>query len=137
MLPHQVHRCSKVRYMDNNTRFAIYVRALEQFSAREGHSRCPAIHIEIVDGHEVFVGAWVGYVRQRYKKGVLPAERIARLEMVSGWEWGPLKPGPATNQSRNTEILQMREQGQTLRQIADLFDLSRQRVHQIVKRTNA
>jgi DNA-directed RNA polymerase sigma subunit (sigma70/sigma32) len=31
----------------------------------------------------------------------------------------------------------MREQGQTLRQIADLFDLSRQRVHQIVKRTNA
>lgn len=123
--------------MNNDTRFALYIKALENFSAREGHSRCPAIHVEIVDGHEVFVGAWIGYMRQRYKKGVLSAERVARLEAVKGWHWGPLKPGPATNKSRNLEIIQMREQGQTLRQIADLFDLSRQRVHQIVKRTNA
>lgn len=123
--------------MDNNTRFSLYVKALEQFAAREGHSRCPAVHIEIVDGAEVFVGAWVGYIRQRYKKQALAADRVARLEQVPGWQWGPLKPGPATNQSRNSKILQLREQGQTLRQIADEFDLSRQRVHQIVKRTHA
>jgi hypothetical protein len=123
--------------MDNNTRFNLYIKAIEQFAAREGHPRCPAVHIETVDGRDVYVGAWIGYVRQRYKKGVLPADRIARLEQIAGWQWGPLKPGPATNQSRNSQILQMREQGQTLSQIADLFDLSRQRVHQIVKRTNA
>lgn len=123
--------------MDNNTRFNLYIQAIEQFAQREGHSRCPALHVEVVGDREVAVGAWVGYVRQRYKKGVLPADRVARLNAVPGWEWGPLKPGPATNHPRNSEILQMRQRGMSLRQIADSFDLSRQRVHQIVKKTNA
>lgn len=123
--------------MDNNTRFELYLKALLQFSSREGHARVPAIHIEILDGREVNLGAWVGYVRQRRKKGMLPSRRIAELDALIGWEWGPLKPGPATNQNRNQQILSMRSEGRTLRQIADEFDLSRQRVHQIVKKQNA
>lgn len=123
--------------MDNNTRFERYIKALRQFSAREGHARVPAIHIEIVDGTEVNIGAYVGYLRQRKKKGHLPASRIQELESLPGWEWGPLRPGPATNTNRNAEILTMRREGSTLRQIADLFDLSRQRVHQIVKKQHA
>ena len=122
--------------MDNNTRFNIYLRAIRQFAEREGHSLIPAIHVEIVDGQEVRVGAWVGYTRQREKNGKLPAERRAALNAIPGWQWGPLKPGPVTNHNRNSEILTLRNQGMTLSQIADSFDLSRQRVHQIVKKSN-
>jgi hypothetical protein len=118
--------------MDNNTRFELYKKALIQFSSREMHSDVPAAHVEVVDGREVTLGAWVGYMRQRRKKGLLPQPRISELEGISGWQWGPLKPGPATNVKRNSLILDLRSSGQSLRQIADQFELSRQRVHQIV-----
>lgn len=123
--------------MDNKTRFNLYVTALKQFAERAGHTRVPAVHVEIVDGKEIAVGAWVGYIRQRQKKGLLSAEKIQILSSLPGWEWGPLKPGPSSDAGRNSEILQMRSQGMTLRQIADSYDLSRQRVHQIVKKANA
>lgn len=123
--------------MDNNTRFKLYVKALHQFIERTGHSRVPAVYIEIVDEAEVNIGAWVGYIRQRRKKNQITVDKVQILENLIGWEWGPLKPGPATNYSRNSEILQMRGQGMTLRQIADSYDLSRQRVHQIVKKIDA
>jgi DNA-binding NarL/FixJ family response regulator len=119
--------------MDNTTRFNTYIKALSQFAAREGHCNVPAIHTEIVENNDVTLGAWVGYVRQRRRKNQLSEERAAAIQAVSGWQWGPLKPGPATDADRNYEILQMRAAGSSLRQIADKFDLSRQRVHQIVK----
>ena len=123
--------------MDNKTRFNTYVAALKQFAERAGHTRVPAVHVEIVDGKEIAVGAWVGYMRQRNKKGLLSAEFASTLAGLPGWEWGPLKPGPTADGNRNSEIIQMRSQGMTLRQIADSYDLSRQRVHQIVKKSNA
>jgi DNA-binding NarL/FixJ family response regulator len=123
--------------MDNTTRFNAYIKALSQFAAREGHCNVPAIHTEIVENNDVTLGAWVGYVRQRRRKNQLSEERAAAIQAVSGWQWGPLKPGPATNTDRNSEILQMRAAGSSLRQIADKFDLSRQRVHQIVKNIQA
>ena len=119
--------------MDNTTRFNAYIKALQQFSTREGHCNVPAVHVENVDGTDITLGAWVGYVRQRRRKNQLSDDRAAAIQAVSGWQWGPLKPGPATDSSRNSEILQMRAAGSSLRQIADKFDLSRQRVHQIVK----
>jgi DNA-binding NarL/FixJ family response regulator len=119
--------------MDNTTRFNTYIKALSQFAAREGHCNVPAIHTEIIENNDVTLGAWVGYVRQRRRKNQLSEERAAAIQAVSGWQWGPLKPGPATDADRNYEILQMRAAGSSLRQIADKFDLSRQRVHQIVK----
>jgi len=119
--------------MDNTTRFKIYTNSLKQFYEREGHCRVPAIHVEIFEGNEVNLGAWVGYTRQRYKKKELPINRIEAISSIPGWEWGPLKPGPATDIRRNSEIFEMRRSGLSLRQIADKFDLSRQRIHQIVK----
>lgn len=119
--------------MDNITRFNTYIKALSQFSAREGDCNVPAVHIEIVDNNDVTLGAWVGYVRQRRRKNQLSDERAAAIQAINGWQWGPLKPGPSTDSNRNSEILQMRAAGSSLRQIADKFDLSRQRVHQIVK----
>lgn len=121
-----------VRVMDNITRFNTYKNALNQFVAREGHCNVPAAHVEILDAKEINLGAWVGYMRQRYKKGLLSQPRIEELQAISGWQWGPLKPGPATNTKRNSLIMDLRSSGQSLRQIADQFELSRQRVHQIV-----
>lgn len=123
-------------FMDNTTRFNSYLVALRQFAEREGHCNVPAVHTELVGEKEVTLGAWVGYVRQRRRKNQLSEDRAAQIQAVPGWQWGPLKPGPATDMNRNSEILEMRAAGHSLRQIADKFDLSRQRVHQIVKNLN-
>lgn len=65
--------------------------------------------------------------------------RITQLESFPGWNWGPLKPGRKVSPKRDQEIVQARESGLKLEQIAEQHNLSRQRVHQIVKRskTNA
>ena len=99
--------------MDNNTKFNTYIKALEQYIAREGNSKVPAIHVENFEEKDVTLGAWAGYIRQRFRKG---------------------QPGPATDSKRNEVIRNMRTEGKSLREIADEFDLSRQRVHQIVKK---
>lgn len=120
--------------MDNNTKFNIYVGALEQYISKNGNSKIPASHIEIVNEKEISLGAWTGYIRQRYRKNQLPSARIARLEQINGWQWGPFQPGPATDSARNESIRELRISGKSLREIADEFDLSRQRVHQIIKK---
>lgn len=120
--------------MDNLTRFNRYVHALQQYIKREGHGLVPANHVELLDAETINLGAWVGYMRQRKKNQQLPQDRIDILSAVPEWNWGPLKPGPATKNNRNNEIAQLRRNGLSLAQIADQFQLSRQRVHQIVKR---
>jgi len=126
--------CVIVLCMDNITRFNLTITAINQFAAREGHCRIPAAHIEYVDGAPLSLGSWVGYLRQRHRKGQLRQERTQKLEQISGWQWGPLRPGPQTNLDRNSKILELHRGGKSLRFIADEFDLSRQRVHQIVKK---
>jgi hypothetical protein len=123
--------------MDNTTRFNIYIKALKQFAEREGHTHVPAAHVEKIEESEINLGAWVGYARQRYRKNQLSEERVKELSSIAGWVWGPLRPGPATDINRNNRILEMRAAGKSLRQIADEFDLSRQRVHQIVRDIDA
>jgi len=120
--------------MDNVTRFNLTITALNNFVAREGHCRVPASHVEIVDGNPLPLGSWVGYLRQRRRKGQLSSDRIQKLEQISDWQWGPLRPGPQTNSDRNSRILDLHRGGKSLRFIADEFELSRQRVHQIVKK---
>lgn len=122
--------------MDNTTRFNRYLQALQQYIKREGHALVPANHIESIDNDGINLGAWVGYMRQRKKNGQLNQDRIATLSEIPEWNWGPLKPGPATKNSRNSEIAQLRRNGLSLAQIADQYQLSRQRVHQIVKRVS-
>jgi DNA-binding NarL/FixJ family response regulator len=121
--------------MDNNTKFNTYIQALSQYVAREGNSKVPAIHVEKFEEKDVSLGAWVGYIRQRHRKNQLSQERIEKINSVVNWQWGPFQPGPATDLQRNQEILSMRSAGKSLREIADQFDLSRQRVHQILKKS--
>jgi DNA-binding NarL/FixJ family response regulator len=120
--------------MDNTTKFNLYTEALEQYISKNGNSKIPAAHIEILDEKEISLGAWAGYIRQRFRKNQLPAARVTRLEQINGWNWGPFQPGPATDSVRNESIRELRISGKSLREIADEFDLSRQRVHQIIKK---
>jgi DNA-binding NarL/FixJ family response regulator len=120
--------------MDNTTKFNLYTGALEQYISKNGNSKIPAAHIEILNEKEISLGAWAGYIRQRFRKNQLPAARVTRLEQIEGWNWGPFQPGPATDSVRNESIRELRGQGKSLREIADEFDLSRQRVHQIIKK---
>lgn len=119
--------------IDNDTRYQSYLGALRHYAAREGHTRVPASHKEHHQGAEVPLGSWVGYMRQRYRRGFLPQERIDDLAGLPGWEWGPLRPGPIVDATRDNQIMWLRDQGKSLQQIADQFHLSRQRVHQIVQ----
>ncbi len=124
------------QYMDNITKFNLYVEALETYIQKNGNSKIPAPYIAKINEKNIPLGAWSGYIRQRYRKNQLPSARIARMEQIKGWQWGPFQPGPATDSSRNEAIRQLRIQGKSLREIADEFDLSRQRVHQIIRKLN-
>lgn len=119
----------------NKDRWERNFLALKQFVTREGHALVPANHTELYEGRNTPIGAWVGYMRQRYRNQALPAERIASLESLAGWTWGPLRPGPASNDQRDTEIIRLRNEGLSLQTIAERVGVSRQRVHQITRRT--
>lgn len=124
--------------MNRQTRWNTYLTALQAYAATHGHARVPAGYVYVaaddVEGARIQLGAWVGYVRQRYRSGRLTPERIAQLNDIPGWEWGPLRPGPRTDETRNAEILRLRtEQNLSLQKIADIYGLSRQRIHQVLK----
>lgn len=119
--------------MTNEDRWNMYLLALDTYVSREGHARVPSSHIESGANGPINLGAWVGYVRQRKRAGLLSPARITQIEKVRGWEWGPLRPGPSSDERRNSEILTLRSQGVSLQRIGDQFGLSRQRVHQIVQ----
>lgn len=116
-------------------RFHMYMAALDQFRQREGHARVPALHVEILEGTEIKLGSFVGYVRQRRKADKLPQNRIEALDAVPGWEWGPLRPGPSSNTGRNADIRQDHTSGLSLSNLAEKYRLSRQRIHQIVRQS--
>jgi len=141
--------------LDNDLRFKWYVAALNQYRGREGHCRVPALHTETLEGMEVKLGSFVSYTRQRRKK-ILEAQdaasssgnaqevekarlaalkfapRAAILTQVPGWEWGPLSPGPVSKTNRNRSIKSEYAEGTSVKSLADKYDLSRQRVHQII-----
>lgn len=103
--------------------------ALKEFVEREGHALVPSHHIE----SDINLGAWVSYLRTRYKQGYISPEKVVALESLPGWNWGPLRPGPKTNHKRNAEIRHLRQTGMSLSKIGDRYGISRQRVHQILE----
>lgn len=120
--------------MTNQEKWNLYLSALNAYVERTGHARVPASHNETMpDGTVLNLGTWVGYVRQRQRAGLLSPERAEILTVVPGWQWGPLPPGPTADVKRNGEIMVLRSQGVSLQRIGDMFGLSRQRVHQIVR----
>jgi hypothetical protein len=110
------------------------LEALLAYTDREGNALVPSNHIE----RGIKLGGWVSYLRTRYKSGLLSASRVEQLESVPGWEWGPLRPGPKSDESRDEQIRQMREAGMSMAAIGEEFRISRQRIHQILSnRINA
>ncbi len=110
--------------------------AMSKFVQEYGHSLVPVTHTETINGSEIKLGQWVSYLRTRYRNGQLNSDRVATMESFPGWQWGPLRPGPKPDRSRNAEILEMRSAGKSLQEIGSAFGLSRQRIHQILKAAN-
>jgi len=119
--------------MTNEERWTQYMTALTQYVERTGTARVPVTHVEHLDGVPLKLGRWATYARQRRRAGLLSPQRVAQFDALPDWEWGPLRPGPIADVKRNMEIHTMRANGMSLQRIGDMFGLSRQRVHQIVR----
>lgn len=114
-----------------HTRWDHNYAALRQYVDREGTARVPSGHREDFHGKVVALGTWCSTQRQRQHAGFLPPGRADLLGELPGWEWGPLRPGPAERTARNEEIRRLRSEGVTLAEIGQRFGITRQRVHQI------
>ena len=55
------------------------------FRRRESHTRVPQHHRE--DGYPI--GKWISHQRVARRLGRISSERVARLEGLPGWTWGP------------------------------------------------
>ena len=123
--------------MNHHARWKRHYDALAQYEERYGDAMPPSNHVEFLpDGEEINLGNWVSYMRTRYRQNALSDERIALLEKFPSWEWGPVRPGPKSHDFvvvRNQRIVSAHESGASLAQIAREHNLSRQRVHQIVR----
>jgi len=121
--------------MDNKTKWQRNIGALQRFVAEHGHAKVPSTYVVDVGSEQIGLGTWVAYMRTKYRKQALNQEKISQLESLPGWLWNPGKPGPAGNPKRDEEIIRARQNGARLQKIAEDFDLSRQRVHQIIERS--
>lgn len=123
--------------MKHNKRWDTNYKLLLQYYQRYGNVLIPSDHVEFIDGKvEVNLGSWVSYMRTRYRQGKLPKERITLLESIPTWNWGPIRPGPKSREEtlqRDNKIVDEYKTGKSLAQIARIHNLSRQRIHQIVK----
>lgn len=111
-----------------------YIGALRQFSDQHGHANVPAAYIADLSGEKLKLGNWVGYIKARGRMGRLSQERRSQLEAINGWNWSSRRPGPSGDPGRDEQIAIARKGGRSLQSIAVEWNLSRQRVHQIVRR---
>lgn len=123
--------------MDNKSKWERNIDALRRFVAENGHAKVPSTYTVNVGSEQIGLGTWVAYMRTKYRKNALSSEKVSQLESLQGWVWNPGKPGPAGNPKRDEEIIKARLAGEHLQQIADKFNLSQQRVHQIIERSKA
>ena len=124
--------------MDNKTKWERNIDALRKFVEENGHAKVPSTYVvEAETDEQIGLGTWVAYMRTKYRKKALSQDKISQLESLQGWVWNPGKPGPAGNPKRDEEIIRAREAGKHLQQIADDYNLSRQRVHQIIERSKS
>lgn len=118
--------------MLNSNKWNTHIKALESYIEREGSARVPRYHVESGDFGDVKLGVWVSYVRHRQRKGHLSPEQTEKLSSLPGWQWGPLKAGRTGDAQRDQKIRERYANGARLREIAEEFGITRQRVHQIV-----
>lgn len=114
-------------------RWQEHFNALSQYTTRTGNSLVPTTHVEIYNGKNIALGAWVAYNRQRQRAGTLPQARVEMLSSLAGWKWEKQQPGRRYDKSRDSVILERYKSGTSARDLAQEFGLSRQRVHQIVR----
>lgn len=118
----------------SETKWNSYVQQLKNFSEENGHTNVPANYKISLEDSVVKLGNWVGYIRARGRSGKLPQERRNQLESIPNWTWDARKPGPNGDADRDEQIVLARRNGRSLQSIAVEWNLSRQRVHQIVRR---
>ena len=128
--------CISLLTMRASDKWSRNIKALEIFVNTYGHAKVPAVTRIVVNENEVSLGSWVSYLRVKYRAGTLPSDKQAQLESFSGWSWGPCKPGPMGDTQRDEAMLSARKSGRSLQSIADEYGLSRQRVHQIIRRVH-
>ena len=110
------------------------ISALRDFVEKNGNALVPTAYKHNIGDQTISLGAWVSYLRIKYRAGLVSPERVSQLETFPGWTWGPCKPGPTGNPERDKKMLEMRTGGRSLQAIGDEYGLSRQRVHQILNR---
>jgi hypothetical protein len=110
--------------------------ALQQFVAREGTSMIGSTCVEVYQGEKVAIGSWVAHTRKQYRSGLLSDARQRELQAVNGWVWSKRKPGRRYDISRDSEMVALYSQGTRVCDLAQQFNLSRQRVHQILRASN-
>jgi hypothetical protein len=83
----RIKRLDEIGFIWNPTteQWQSYIRALVNFSRREGHVRVPEGHEE--SGLKLFI--WIYNIRTRLKKGRLSPEQIKELDSL-GFAWDPL-----------------------------------------------
>jgi len=118
--------------MLNTNKWNTHINALRNYVSRTGSSRVPRNYVEITDAGPVKLGVWVSYVRHRQRKGHLSTEQATELASLPDWQWGPLRAGRTGDAERDKKILERASQGARLREIAEEFGITRQRVHQII-----
>jgi superfamily II DNA or RNA helicase/predicted transglutaminase-like cysteine proteinase len=115
------HAALQVRLVEDSADFwERGIAALTVFTAREGHSRVAAGHVE--NGHPL--GVWVSSRRAEYKAGKLAGDRIIRLENFAGWSWNALTGKWAAQYQLLVQFVDREGHSRvTLRQIEDGFAL--------------
>ena len=98
----------------------------------EEHGDCLIAATAVYKGKNL--GQWVAYVRYRHRHGGISGDLAVALESIPGWKWNVAKPGPRKDADRDRRIHELRAEGKTFAEIGDEFNLSRQRIHQIVNR---
>lgn len=113
---------------------AHYIEALVQYQRREGHCNPPATHVErMPDGREIPLGAWTSNTRHRYRRGALSGRWIEVLDSFPGWSWERRLRGRPTKASRDEMIRQLHAQGVPVGLLSERYNVSRQRIHQVLK----
>jgi Mor family transcriptional regulator len=115
-------------------RWQLRFDALRQYTNRTGTSLVPTTYVEVYEGRNIALGAWVAYNRQQKRAGELSPDRVQLLESLAGWHWEKQKAGRRYDAKRDIDIVLRYANGERVGLIAQSYDLSRQRVHQILKR---
>jgi superfamily II DNA or RNA helicase len=77
------------RWLHNETQWRLAYSAMRQFTAREGHARVPAFHVERLHDADVQLGQWCGLQRFRRRRGDLDPQYVIWLNAIEGWDWDP------------------------------------------------